>query len=200
MSYKRLITKQKSNLGFGTIQLSHDQVKAEEKDKKFFEEHPHKYWYVRHVYKKELYNLPFSKSKYLMVFSIRPSEDKAREIFRIPLVDRDATPASLGLPVQRDNLLLDEQQLYLILLTSEKYIWNRGLPKWQKRIQELIKIDKAQRKAMQLNKQIEEALFYGEEFETAGSNSDRESSGVCRPISDYSQAEPERELATSTAY
>lgn len=191
MSYKRLIAKQKSNLGFGVIQLSYDQIKAEEKDKKFFEKYPHKYWYVRHVHKRELYNLPFSKSKYLMVFSIRPSEDKTREIFRIPIVDKDATPSSLGLPVQRDNLLLDEEQLYLILLTSEKYIWNKGLPKWQRRIQELIKINKAQREITLLNKQIEEALHYAEGFETERDNSDRESSGVCRPVSNYSQTESE---------
>lgn len=155
MSYKRLLTKLSTGIGFNTISLNKAQLKAENKDIEYFTKRPNQYWYVRHVLPGELYDLPNNKLKWLMVFSVKvPGTDK-RELFRIPIADRDQTPSSLGLPVQKDNILLDEEELYNALLISEAYIWKRDIPQWQRRIAELEMLDKSIKELNKIKRQIE---------------------------------------------
>jgi len=155
MSYTRLLTKLSTGIGFNTISLNKAQLKAEAKDLEYFTKRPNQYWYVRHVLPGELYNLPNNKLKWLMVFSVKvPGTDKC-ELFRIPIADRDQTPSSLGLPVQKDNILLDEEELYNILFISETYIWKRNTPQWQKRIAELEILHKSVKELNKIKKQIE---------------------------------------------
>ena len=159
MSYKRLLSKLSTGIGFSTITLNKDQIKAENRDLEHFNKRPNDYWYVRHVLPRELYNLPNNKLKWLMVFSVKvPGTDK-REMFRIPIADRYQTPSSLGLPVRKDNLLLDEAELYIVLLTSEAYIWKRDTPKWQERIAELERLDKSIKELNKIKSQIERIRF-----------------------------------------
>jgi len=94
-----------------------------------------------------------------MVFSVKvPGTDK-REIFRIPIVDKYQTPSSLGLPVRKDNILLDEAELYVTLLISEVYIWKRDIPKWQKRIAELKNLYDSIKELKKIEEQIERIVF-----------------------------------------
>jgi len=159
MSYKRLLSKLSTGIGFSTINLNKDQIKAENRDLEHFNKRPNDYWYVRHVLPRELYNLPNNKFKWLMVFSVKVPGTDEREMFRIPIADRYQTPSSLGLPVRKDNLLLDEAELYTVLLTSEAYIWKRSTPKWQQRIAELKKLDKSIKELNKIKQQIERIRF-----------------------------------------
>jgi hypothetical protein len=159
MSYTRLLSKLSTGVGFNNITLNKAQLKAEAKDLEYFNKRPNQYWYVRHVLPKELYNLPNNKLKWLMVFSVKvPGTDK-REIFRIPVADKYQTPSSLGLPVKKDNVLLDERELYAILFTSEAYIWKRDIPQWQKRLAELERLDKSIKELNKIKQQIECIVF-----------------------------------------
>ena len=155
MSYKRLLSKLSTGIGFSTITLNKDQIKAENRDLEHFNKRPNDYWYVRHVLPRELYNLPNNKLKWLMVFSVKVPGTDERELFRIPIADRYQTPSSLGLPVQKDNILLDEEELYTTLLVSEVYIWKRDIPQWQKRIAELERLDKSIKELNKIKQQIE---------------------------------------------
>ena len=159
MSYTRLLSKLSTGIGFDSITLNSDQIKAENRDIEYFNKRPNQYWYVRHVLPKELYNLPNNKFKWLMVFSIKVPGTDEREIFRIPITDKYQTPSDLGLPVRKDNVLLDEEELYTLLLTSEVYIWKRNIPQWQKRIAELRKLDKSIKELNKIKQQIERIRF-----------------------------------------
>ena len=159
MSYKRLLSKLSTGIGFSTITLNKDQIKAENRDLEHFNKRPNDYWYVRHVLPRELYNLPNNKLKWLMVFSVKVPGTDEREMFRIPIADKYQTPSSLGLPVRKDNLLLDEAELYIVLLTSEAYIWKRDTPKWQERIAELERLDKSIKELNKIKSQIERIRF-----------------------------------------
>jgi len=159
MSYTRLLSKLSTGVGFGTITLNKDQIKAENRDLEHFNKRPNDYWYVRHVLPRELYNLPNNKLKWLMVFSVKKPGTNERELFRIPIADRDQTPSSLGLPVRKDNVLLDEEELYTVLLISEAYIWKRDTPQWQKRITELEKLDKSIKELNKIKQQIKQIIF-----------------------------------------
>jgi hypothetical protein len=172
MSYIRLLSKLSTGIGFSNIVLNKDQIKADNKDLEYFNKRPNQYWYVRHVLPKELYNLPNNKLKWLMVFSVKVPGTDEREIFRIPITDKYQTPSDLGLPVKKDNVLLDEAELYIVLLTSEVYIWKRGTPKWQQRIAELKKIDKSIKELNKIKQQIERIRF-PEEFEPLRSRAER---------------------------
>lgn len=159
MSYTRLLSKLSTGVGFGTVTLNKDQIKAENRDLEHFNKRPNDYWYVRHVLPRELYNLPNNKLKWLMVFSVKKPGTNERELFRIPIADRDQTPSSLGLPVRKDNVLLDEEELYTVLFISEAYIWKRDTPQWQKRIAELEKLDKSIKELNKIKQQIKQIVF-----------------------------------------
>jgi hypothetical protein len=159
MSYTRLLNKLSTGIGFSNVILNEDQIKAESKDLEYFNKRPNQYWYVRHVLPKELHNLPNNKLKWLMVFSVKVPGTNEREIFRIPIADRDQTPSSLGLPVRKNNIPLDETELYATLLVSEAYIWKRNIPKWQRRIAELKKLHDSIKELNKIEQQIARIVF-----------------------------------------
>jgi len=159
MSYIRLLSKLSTGIGFNTITLNKAQLKAEVKDLEYFNKRPNDYWYVRHVLPGELYNLPNSKFKWLMIFSVKMPGTNERKLFRIPIVDKYQTPSSLGLPVQKDSILLNEEELYTILLISEAYVWKRDMPQWQKRLAELEELDKSIKELNKIKQQIKQIKF-----------------------------------------